>query len=85
MDRNPHTRARKLLRDLLVQARNDAGLRQQDVADRLKKPQSFVSKYESGERRIDVAELHEICKALGIRASTLMARFEQSLGKSKVD
>jgi len=41
----------------LRQARLDAGLTQEEVARRLGKPQSFVSKCESGERRVDVIEL----------------------------
>jgi transcriptional regulator with XRE-family HTH domain len=41
----------------LKQARVEAGLRQDDVARRLRKPQSFVSKCESGERRVDFIEL----------------------------
>ena len=40
----------------LKEARVEAGLSQQDVADKLGKPQSYVSKIESGERRLDVAE-----------------------------
>ncbi|HBK34262.1 TPA: hypothetical protein DEP34_03675 [Candidatus Uhrbacteria bacterium] len=41
----------------LRKARLDAGLRQEDVAQKLNKPQSYVSKIERGERRIDVVEL----------------------------
>jgi transcriptional regulator with XRE-family HTH domain len=41
----------------LKKARIDAGLSQQTVADKLKKPQSYISKIESGERRLDVVEL----------------------------
>lgn len=51
--------------DLLIQARHQAGLTQQDVAKRLKKPQSFVAKYEGGERRIDVVEFLTIAGAIG--------------------
>ena len=50
---------------LLRQARKDAGIVQQDLADRLGKPQSFVAKVERGERRIDVIEFIAIAKAIG--------------------
>jgi transcriptional regulator with XRE-family HTH domain len=50
---------------LLRQARKDAGLVQQELADRLGKPQSFVAKVERGERRIDVIEFIAIARALG--------------------
>ncbi len=46
----------------LKQARAEAGLTQVEVAGRLKRPQSFVSKIESGERRVDVVELSELAK-----------------------
>ena len=49
--------------ELLRQVREEAGLRQIDVADRLDQPQSFVSKYESGERRLDLLELELVCVA----------------------
>ncbi|HUO15253.1 MAG TPA: helix-turn-helix transcriptional regulator [Verrucomicrobiae bacterium] len=44
----------------LKQARAEASLTQVEVAKRLKRPQSFVSKIESGERRVDVVELNEL-------------------------
>lgn len=56
----------KRLRDVLVQARKGAGLTQAELSSRLKRPQSFVSKYERGERRLDVIEFAEVCRALGI-------------------
>jgi transcriptional regulator with XRE-family HTH domain len=49
---------------LLASAREKAGLTQQQLADRLGKPQSFVAKYEGGERRIDVIEFLAIARAL---------------------
>lgn len=49
--------------EILKQARLDSGLTQFDVAKRLGRPQSFVSKCESGERRIDVAEFLAFCQA----------------------
>jgi transcriptional regulator with XRE-family HTH domain len=53
------------LRELLIAARKKAGLTQQDVADRLGRPQSFVAKYEGGERRLDVVEFLQVAAALG--------------------
>ncbi|MCX5782013.1 MAG: helix-turn-helix transcriptional regulator [Elusimicrobia bacterium] len=44
----------------MIKARLDAGLKQQDVAKKLKKPQSYISKIERCERRIDVLELKKI-------------------------
>jgi transcriptional regulator with XRE-family HTH domain len=66
MDKAIHSEAQVTLSRLLREHRVQAGLRQADVAGRLEKPQSFVSKYESGERRIDFIELDQICDALGI-------------------
>ena len=50
---------------LLTQARKDAGIVQQELADRLGRPQSFVAKIEGGERRIDVIEFVAMAKAIG--------------------
>jgi transcriptional regulator with XRE-family HTH domain len=49
---------------LLTEIRKDRGLLQQAVAERLGRPQSFVSKYESGGRRVDLVELLDILRAL---------------------
>lgn len=64
---------------LLRSVRSEAGLTQAEVADRLEMPQSFVSKYESGERRIDLVELRQICKVLGISLGEFVRRFEKGL------
>ncbi len=48
----------------LTQLRKDRGLLQTDVAQRLHRPQTFVSKVESGHRRVDILELLELLKAL---------------------
>jgi transcriptional regulator with XRE-family HTH domain len=61
----------ELLR-VLVSARRDAGLRQIDLAARLGKPQSFVSKVERGERRLDVIELIVVLRAIGADEMTFL-------------
>jgi transcriptional regulator with XRE-family HTH domain len=60
----------------LVDARQEIGLTQQEVAFRLGRPQSFVSKYESGERRLDVVEFLGVCQALGIKSQTILKKLE---------
>ncbi len=59
-------RYRQFLKKLRA-ARLDAGLTQQQVARALRKPQSFVSKCESGERRVDVVELERFARLYGKR------------------
>ena len=50
----------------LSEARKAANITQTDLAKKLDRPQSFVSKYENGERRLDILEYVEIAKLLGI-------------------
>jgi transcriptional regulator with XRE-family HTH domain len=57
----------------------EAGLRQVDMANALRKPQAFVSYYESGVRRLDLLELRQICGVLGISLIDLVKKFEKSL------
>jgi transcriptional regulator with XRE-family HTH domain len=69
----------KALLSLLRQVRIEAGMRQEDLARALGMPQSFVSKVESGERRLDLLELRDVCDALTIPLVQFVHRFEQSL------
>jgi ribosome-binding protein aMBF1 (putative translation factor) len=62
---------------LLRKAREGAGLSQEKAARKLGKPQSFVSKCESGERRVDVVELIEFCRVYGIRATEVVRELER--------
>ena len=60
---------------LLKDARIRAGLKQSELADRLGVPQSVVSKFETGERRLDVGEVEEICSVLGYAFVDFAAAF----------
>ena len=62
----------KALRALLIQARRDAGKSQVELATLLRKPQSYVSKFETGERRLDVVELLDITEVLGQSAVAIV-------------
>jgi transcriptional regulator with XRE-family HTH domain len=53
-----------VFRSIMIDTRKKAGLTQQKLAKSLRKPQSFVAKYEGGERRIDVVEFLEIVRAM---------------------
>lgn len=56
----------------LKQARLDAGLTQTELADRLERPQSFVAKYENGERKVEVVEFVQIVSAIGCDGCGIM-------------
>ena len=78
MRKNPDPN-RPILLALLRAVRLEAGMRQTDLANRLGHPQSYVSKYESGERRLDLLELREICIALGISLEIFISRLESAV------
>ena len=69
-----HTREYDRFRALLIDVRTKAGLSQAEVAKRLAKPQSFVSKFERGERRLDVVEFKSVAQALGFDALRFLRR-----------
>ena len=56
----------------LTEARKTHGLSQSALASRLGKHQQFVSRYETGERRLDVIEFLDIAKALGLEPAGLI-------------
>jgi ribosome-binding protein aMBF1 (putative translation factor) len=56
LQKSVHSAAQLAFCELLIEARRKAGLTQHQLAMRLEKPQSFVAKYEGGERRVDVVE-----------------------------
>jgi transcriptional regulator with XRE-family HTH domain len=69
--------AYRRLRNWLVDARHAQRLTQVQLADRLGRPQSFVSKYERGERRLDFVEVLEIAEALRVDACDLVGELRR--------
>ena len=66
MVKSVFTQKYKAFREMLIQAREAAGLNQRDLSAKMSRPQSYVSKYERGERRLDFVEFLEVAEALGI-------------------
>jgi transcriptional regulator with XRE-family HTH domain len=70
------------LRQLLTEARTELGLSQAALAERLNRPQTFVSKYERGERRLDLVEFLEIADMLKADAHEIL-RQVQAVGRRR--
>jgi ribosome-binding protein aMBF1 (putative translation factor) len=62
---------------VIVKARRAAGLTQRQLADKLKRSNSFVWKIEAGERQINTLEFIEIARILGFKASTLLTEIDE--------
>lgn len=62
MDKSIHSKEYKIVLERMRKARLEAGLTQVQVANKLGHHQSYVSKIESGERRVDVVELNKFAK-----------------------
>lgn len=69
----------ELFRKLMIQARERSGLTQVQVAGALGKPQSFISKYERGDRRLDFSEFAEIADVLGIDIAEFVAAYRDGI------
>lgn len=82
MPRSVFTDAYAAFRDTLVAVRKDAGVTQVELAERLCKPQQFVSKYERGDRRVDLIEFVAVCRALKVDPKDAFALVLRRLPKS---
>jgi transcriptional regulator with XRE-family HTH domain len=76
MTRSVFTEHYRYFLQLLIQERKNAGLSQQQLANKLNRPQSYISKYECGERRLDVIELLEVSEAIGFNVITLIQKLK---------
>lgn len=69
----------QIVAHLIKTMRIEAGLKQTDVSERLGVTQSIVSKFESGERRLDLLEIRAICAACGVPLADFVARVEERI------
>lgn len=81
MNRFLHSPAHELLRTLLIAKRTSQGLTQKNLAEMLKKPQSYVSKYEIGEKNLDVIEFINISNALNEYPDQLLKEYLITLSR----
>lgn len=70
-----------VLRDFIVEKREEAGLTQHEVSARLKRPQSFIASIETGQRRVDVVELLDLAKAIGFDPHEAVQRLSKIAAK----
>ena len=81
MTKSVFTDEYKLFLEALIAARKNKGVTQVQLAKALNKPQSYVSKYENGERRLDVIETFEILLALNVKPHQFFEKMEKQLLK----
>lgn len=77
MPKSLRTPRQQQLQDLLINLRKSKNFTQAEIAERLGRPQSFVAKYEGGERRLDVVEFIEVALALEVDPCALLADLVQ--------
>ena len=75
------TKKYEIFRELLIKCRKSAGFTQQELANLIDKPQSYVSKYESGERRLDLIEFIDIAEALKFNKHNFISELERKSAK----
>lgn len=81
MEKSIYSQHYRLFLELLRTTREKAGLTQGNIAVKLNTTQSFISKCERGERRLDLVELRSWCEALDISLSEFVKRFDRGLGQ----
>ena len=82
LDKSIHSGGQSAFSELMIKARRNAGLTQHELAKRLHKPQSFIAKYEGGERRLDVVEFLTVCQAIGADSVKILKALSTALAKS---
>ncbi len=83
MEKSTFTREYKILCELLREKRQEAEVTQVDLAKRLSETQSQISKWERGERRIDLVQLRTFCQVIGVPLLEFVAEFDRRVAKRR--
>jgi transcriptional regulator with XRE-family HTH domain len=83
MEKSIHSGRYAIFLTVLRQERERAGLTQVQLAKKIGENQTFISKCERGERRLDVIELRAFCKAFGVDLKSFVTRLERAIGKGR--
>jgi len=81
MQKSIHSAHYAVFLKVLKKAREDAGLSQVQLARKIGETQTFVSKCERGERRIDVIELRTFCRAVGVPLKQFVSAVERAISR----
>lgn len=73
-----HTNRYRMLTSILIEARKSKGYSQAELAEKLEKVQTYVSKFERGERRLDVVEFLDVATALQIDALKVLRKIQST-------
>jgi transcriptional regulator with XRE-family HTH domain len=83
MEKSIHSARYVIFLDLLRKSREKAGLTQVQLASKIGETQTFVSKCERGERRIDIVELRTFCQAFGLDLKRFVTALERAIRKGR--
>ena len=83
MEKSIHSARYAVFLKVLREGREHAGLTQVQLARRIGETQTFVSKCERGERRVDVIELRSFCRAFGLTLKQFVTALERAIGKGR--
>ncbi len=82
MEKSRYSPLQEKVQKILREMRLETGMRQADLANLLDQPQSFVSKYEAGERILDFLEMRQVCSAMGFSILDFINRFESDIDET---
>ena len=81
MSKTKYSKADTAFRELIKELRLAKGLTQAELAKRLGVPQSYVSKFETGDRRLDFPETAVVCDAIGVSLDQFVKSYERRRGQ----